>query len=432
MIYTAPATPMRIAESDRNLRRLTFWIVIAAATYQMMLCFIHTHLFPTRTSIVALTEFVIYTACLVVLIRRLSLEFTAIITLVAAYLLFLALLRGALDFKGFRDIIIVVLFYWLGRTMGTIEMADRVLKVIIGVVLVFGFFELFFVDLYSKVFNVFSYYVSQGGLSGVTNWAKGSTLALNSIRPEGIGRTILPGLLGSHRVSSIFLEPVSLGNFAVIVAGWGLSKDREEWRKMLFFLVSSAVLITLADSRYGMLTVLCLVIMRLVFVGRMHMLAILLPPICVAMLLVVVAVMGVAHSDNIVGRLIVTGSTLMSFDLGNIFGLKGFNINFGDMGYAVVMTRFGLVFFAIFWIGFWMIKMQDERGVRFRSYVALYASLILAISGTSLFALKTAGILWFLVGCCALHSKAGVKTAGTVRDDIPFTPPVERKMNYAN
>jgi putative polymerase len=432
MAYSAFIGSTKAAEDDRFLRFLTFWILIGAATYQLMLCFLHTHVFAMRASIVGLAEFVLYTGCLIVMVRRLHLEFTAILTLVAAYLLFLALMRGTLDFKGFRDIIIIILFYWLGRTMGSIEMADRILKVVIGIVLVVGFFELCFVDLYSRVFNVFSYYVSQGGLTNAPNWAKGSSLALNGMRPEGIGRTILPSLLGNHRVSSIFLEPVSLGNFAVIIAGWGLSKNRDEWRKMLFFLGAAAIMITLADSRYGLLTVACLVFMRMIFVGRMHTLAILLPAICVGMLVTIVLVMAGNHSDNILGRLYVTGATLMQFGPQEIFGFKGFDLNFGDMGYAVVLTRFGLVFFTICWIGFWMIKMEDERGVRFRAYVALYMSLILAVSGTSLMALKTAGILWFLVGCCAIHKRVVAEKKEEKQPDMPYTRPSTRKMNYAN
>lgn len=427
MNHSAPFQSVPV-DRDSTLRQLTFWILIAATTYQSMLCLVHTHLFSIRTSIVGMAEFVIYLGCLVVLVRRLRLEFPAILTLIAAYLLFLALLRGAMDFKGFRDIIIAVLFYWLGRTMGDISMADRLLKILIAVVLVFGFFEMFFVDLYSRVFNVFSYYVNQGGLSGVTNWAKGSTLALNSIRPEGIGRTILPGLLGSHRVSSIFLEPVSLGNFSVIVAAWGLSKGRDEWRKMLFFVLSAVVMITLCDSRYGMVTVGLLVIMRMIFVGRMHSLAMLLPLICVALLIALVLALGNYHGDNIMGRLYVTGTVLMSFNVSEILGLQGFNINFGDMGYAVVLTRFGLILCTLLWIAFWMIKMKDERGVRFRAYIALYISLILAISGTSLMALKTAGILWFLIGCCVLRDKVKVPA----RDNIPLRKASDREMNYAN
>jgi len=430
MAYSAfirvPTTP----RDDRLLRFLTFWILMGCMLYQMALCFVHTHLFAISTSTVALAEFALYAACLFVLLRRIRLEFIAVMALVTAYLFFMALIRGALDLKGFRDILIVILFYWLGRTMGSVEMADRLLKVVIAVVLLFAFFELFFLNEYSRVFNVFSYYVNQGGLAGATNWS-GGALALNGMRPEGIGRTILPSLLGNHRVSSIFLEPVSLGNFAVIVAAWGLAKPREEWRAILFYLAMAALMITLADSRYGLLTVSCLVLMRLIFVGRMHTLAILLPAICVAALLAIGHMMKGDHADNIVGRLYVTGATLMQFGPKEIFGISGYQFNFGDMGYAVVLTRFGLAFFTVCWIGFWMIRMEDERGIRFRAYVAVYASLILSVSGTSLFALKTAGLLWFLLGCCAVKQRQAVPQAQDERDAV-LAHRREGKVSYAH
>lgn len=407
-----------IASSDSVAQRLVFWLLIATLSYQSILCLVHTHVFAIHMSTVALAEFLIYAGCLVALLRNLKLELMAIATLVAAYLFLLALFRGALDIKGFRDIVIVILFYWLGRTQGDIKMADRFLKVAIAIVLAFGLFELLFLDLYSRVFNVFSYYVNQGGLSGVKNWAEGSALALNGIRPAGIGRTILPTLLGNHRVSSLFLEPVSLGNFAVIVAAWGLSKERFEWRQMLFFLGASAIMITLADSRYGLLTVMVLMLMRGVFIGRMHTLALLLPALCIAMLLGMALMINGLHADNIIGRLYLTGTTLLGLGVGEILGIKGYNSNFGDMGYAVILTRFGLLFFIVLWAAFWMIKMQDQRGTRFRAYIAVYISLILAISGTSLMALKTAGILWFLIGCCAWRKQTIEATCNNTNSDV--------------
>lgn len=435
MAYSAFIGTPRALQDERLLRFLTFWILMGTALYQLMLCFIHTHLFPMRTSIVALSEFILYSGCLFVLARRVQLELVAILALMASYLFFMTVIREAVDFKSFRDLLIIVLFYWLGRTMGSMEMGDRILKIVIVLVLLFGFFELCFVDQYSRVFNVFSYYVNQGGLAGTANWAGGS-LALNGMRPEGIGRTILPGLLGNHRVSSIFLEPVSLGNFSVILAAWGLAKPREQWRQMLFYLVMSGIMITLADSRYGMLTVACLLVMRVVFAGRMHFLAILLPAICVAMLIAIASFVSGNHADNIIGRLYLSGATLMRFGPKEIFGLSGYNFNFGDMGYAVVLTRFGLLLFGAFWIGFWLIHMRDERGERFRSYVALYVSLILTISGTSLFALKTAGILWFLLGCCAAVQRQRVPAekpeSAAARKPVLFRPSRDGKVGYAN
>jgi putative polymerase len=213
-------------------------------------------------------------------------------------------------------------------------------------------------------------------------------------------------LLGTHRVSSIFLEPVSLGNFAVIVAAWGLAKNRQDIRSALFFLVSAAVMITMADSRYGLVAVLLLVPMRLIVLGRLNTIAIIVPFLAVGLLLAIPTLSPGHYGDDALGRLIITGRTLLGFGAKEVFGLTGYATNFGDMGYAVALTRFGLILSTVLWIGFWMIKMRDETGIRFRAYVAVYVSLILMISGTSLFALKTAGILWFLVGCCAMKESS--------------------------
>ena len=180
----------------------------------------------------------------------------------------MAILRNQLDPKGFRDVLIPILFYGLGRQIGDIKYADRVLKLMVWIVLFFGFFELLYLDLYSRFFNIFSYYVSQGSLTAGSNWAKDSVLGLNGTRPEGIGRTILPALLGNHRISSVFLEPVSLGNFAVIIASWGLAKRREDFKDMLFFVAAALVMIALSDSRYGMITLAALVAMRCLPIGK--------------------------------------------------------------------------------------------------------------------------------------------------------------------
>lgn len=397
------------AEASESLltRLIIVSAVIGATVYQALLCLVNTHLFRTSTGIVALAEFGIYLLCLIVLLKRIRLDFVAIISLVAAYLLLLALLRSSLDIKGFRDLIIPLLFYWLGRGSGNITRADKLLKITIVIVLVVGFFELFFVGLYSRLFNVFAYYGATSGVGGgaTTNWA-GSTLALNATRPEGIGRTILPWLFGTHRVSSIFLEPVSLGNFAVIVAAWGLSKGRQDLRKAVFFLVSAILMITMADSRYGLIAVMVLVLMRLILPGKSNTLAIIVPVLAVGLLLVMPTLSPGHFGDDALGRLVITGRTLLGFGINEVFGLNGYASNFGDMGYAVALTRFGLILSSVLWIGFWMIKMRDETGIRFRAYVAVYVSLILMISGTSLFALKTAGILWFLVGCCAMNESS--------------------------
>ena len=386
---------------------------MAALVYQALLCAIHTNVHPISVIGVELAEAAIYVACMSVLIKRIQLEFVVFAAVVAAYLFLLAIFRNQLDPKGFRDVMIPILFYALGREIGNVHYADRMLKVTVLVVLAFGFFELFLLDWFSRIFNIFSYYVSQGNLTAGSNWAKDSVLGLNGMRPAGIGRTILPSLIGNHRVSSIFLEPVSLGNFAVIIAAWGLSKRRDEIKELLFFLTAAVVMIILSDSRYGMITVAALTVIRCLPVRITTIWMISLPFLCVTMLLSLAMFINSPHQDNVIGRLYVSGKTLLGLDLGMIFGIDGFNVSYGDMGYPTLFTRLGLLLCIFLWTTFWMLKMKNENGNRFRAYITLYMSMILCVSGTSLFALKTAGILWFLVGCSA-----------GLRHDRQATPPV--------
>jgi putative polymerase len=407
-------------------RRPVFWILMVSLVYQAVLCAIHTNVHSISMAAVGFTEGMIYLACLALLIKHIRLEYLAVATLVAAYLFLLAILRNQLDPKGFRDVMIPILFYGIGRQIGDVKYADRLLKLMVLLVLAFGLFELFFLDWFSRVFNIFSYYVSQGGLAAGSNWAKDSVLGLNGMRPEGIGRTILPSLLGNHRISSIFLEPVSLGNFAVIIAAWGLSKRREDIRDMLFFVLAAAIMIALSDSRYGMITLGALVLMRCLPLGRSYIWMIVLPLLSVALLVAIGAFFNGHYSDNVLGRLYVSGKTLLGLDLGMIFGLDGFNVSYGDMGYPSLLTRLGALLCIFLWVAFWMLKMEDERGNRFRAYTTLYMSLILCVSGTSLFALKTAGVLWFLVGCLAGRQKEAASAWS-----VPPSPATPQAASHA-
>lgn len=381
-------------------------ILFFALTYQAILCAVHTRVHTISMTDVAVTEACIYLACIVVLIKRIRLEFVAFAMLVSAYLFLLAIFRNQLDPKGFRDVMIPILFYGLGRHIGDLNYADRLLKIMVVLVLIFGFFELWFLDAFSQIFNIFSYYVSQGSLVAGSNWAKDSVLGLNGMRPEGIGRTILPSLLGSHRVSSLFLEPVSLGNFAVIVAAWGLSKRREDIKVMIFFVLAAVTMIALSDSRYGIITVAMLIMMRCLPLGRNTIWMIILPLASVLLLLAIGVLLEDHYGDNILGRLYVSGKILLDMQLGMLFGLDGYQLGYGDMGYPYLLTRLGVLLCLFLWVAFWMLKMEDERGDRFRAYITLYMSLILCVSGTSLFALKTAGICWFLIGCFGVRQQS--------------------------
>ena len=382
-------------------QQLAIAILIATVAYQTFLCFCNTHVFTTSRALVGLSEGLIYLACLPLIARRL-LPGTLILALLAgAMLTFLAIVSGFLNVKAARDLIIPICYFWVGCNIGKPEVADKALKYVIAIVLFLGLWETFFLNQYTTVFNIYGYYVSAGNLQVITDYARDNNLQLNGTRPEGIGRTLLPGLLGPHRVSSIFLEPVSLGNFATICAAWGLSRDNADWKKSLYFLSMAIVLMVLSDSRFALMSVSLMIGMRMFINGKALNFAILMPFVCIILLLIVGIYTPGKIGDNFQGRLAISGWSLLDFSVRELLGAKPGG-NYGDQGYAYAFSNFGLPLCLLAWFSFWLLPMPDERGLRFRAYVSIYISLILCVSGNSLFALKTAGVVWFLLGCCMM------------------------------
>lgn len=426
-------SPDPLSEQD-GARRLALLIVVAATTYQALLCLIHTQLFPISRAMVGVAEAILLLACLPLLLPRLVPQIVIFAALAGATLCLLALLSGALDVKVFRDLLLVLWFYWLGRNLGDVALAERALVIVTGVLLTFGLFELFALDAFTDLFDIFSYYVSIGALQPITDYVRDSRLQMNGIRPEDIGRTLLPGLLDNHRVSSLFLEPVSLGNFATILAAWGLAKPLQQWRSMALLTMAAVVLIVLTDSRFALVSVSLLALMRLSLRGGWLYLTALLPLLVLTGLVLIGLYANIPYSDSYTGRLMVSGRSLVGFSVAELLGFDG-GAWYPDQGYAYVISSFGLVLSIALWLAFWLVPLADDQGHRFRAFVAVYICLILCISGTSLFALKTAGILWFLLGTLArdpARVARSPKAAGPADAPAPVTPAARPVVGFSD
>ncbi len=410
---TRPALSTRVNTDEH-------WVIailVATVTYQAMLCMLNTQLHFASRGLVGVVEAIILLACIPFLARRLLPGVIILAVFTGAMLCLLGLLSGAVNIKAFRDLLIPLIYFWLGCNLGRPELADRALTYAITIVLSFGLMELLFLDQYTNVFDIFSYYVSIGNLQPITEYVRESRLQLNGMRPEGIGRTLLPALLGPHRVSSVFLEPISLGNFAAICAAWGLSRDKTELRRTLFFVGAAILLIVLSDSRFALMAVSLMIGMRLILQDKMLNLALLAPLAAIALLLILGYDATDRGADNFHDRLAFSGMTLLDFDVHALLGFAEAD-NFADQGYAYVISTFGLPLIIILWCSFWFLDIPDAQGQRFRAFASIYIALILCISGFSLFALKSAGVLWFLVGC-------------SLRNPAPIAPP-HRNLQTSN
>jgi putative polymerase len=102
--------------------------------------------------------------------------------------------------------------------------------------------------------------------------------------------------------------------------------------------------------------------------------------------------------DNVLGRMGMSGRALLAFDSARLMGLDGQLPMYGDMGYAYVLSRFGTLQVIGLLLVLFLIPCTSARAERFRALLVVYFFCSLAISGTSAFALKTAGLMWFLWG----------------------------------
>jgi putative polymerase len=394
--------------------KLVATILVSSVCYLSVLSFLNARGIHVSAALVGLVEALIFMGCLSVQVKRLPLSTVTLGCCVCAWMIFTWLIRQGPDVKSLRDLIIPFLFLSLGQYVADVGFAERSLKLIVAILIAMGLFEVIFTDTYANLFNTFSFYVNVGGIQESSAMFEGQLLTLNGYRPEGIGRTILPFLLGSHRASSVLMEPVSLGNFAVILLAWVLSKPWLEIRKAsgLVLILGAALLITLCDSRFGLMMSAALIALR--FLPMPGKLVPALPFLILALVIGLASFMP-SDGDNLLGRITRSGIELQHFDWSLVMGLSGPLPNFGDMGFAYVLSRFGAPLTIILSVGLFLIPMADQRGVRFRALIVLYLFASLAISGTSIFALKTAGLMWFLFGVLSTASHQDIETSANPR-----------------
>ena len=74
---------------------------------------------------------------------------------------------------------------------------------------------------------------------------------LSGIRPEDQGGRALLPFFGDHRVSSLFLEPIGLGNFGCLVVFWAIARSKMEHQLRFWSIAAGIALIILSDGRFN-------------------------------------------------------------------------------------------------------------------------------------------------------------------------------------
>lgn len=373
-------------------------LVIAAVLFNFGLCFVNTNITTITAGPIIAVEMLIIGCTLIYSFHRLTAANVYWLYIIAALSLIVALvsmMQGYIVMKPMRDVLIVPAFVALGLTTRKINYTPIILC-LSGFVTIIALLEAFDADQFLNIFNFKSYFVSKGAMEDL-KWLPMNTFA-SGMRPGGRFLFDIPGI---HRISSVFLEPVSLGFYAFISGLYFVAmKNRISKTALIIGLTLSFVLIWLSDGRMALSCLFYSLIFRWVFVHIHHRFNVLIFPLMFIM----------AYIIDINGLMDITGegvgarfhSTFQSLSNMNIDVLLGnskdFPIFTADSGIAYIVTNLGIWGALLYWLSpiFYARKMTPEARV-FLAGLAFYISFGFLISA-AIYSIKSASLLWCLLG----------------------------------
>lgn len=398
-------------------------ILIAAICFNAVLSVINGHVVALARVHVVIAEILVYAGALAVIVfradRRMWPWFMLTLFIISMGLL-VSLGSGGFNAKYIRDVLVIPVFIMLGMTYQRATFV-RPLTIIQTVVFLVAVLEVASPDTFAELFKILDYYVNTRDFAANSFWNTESTLFVSATRP---GARFF-GFVDWHRVSSIFLEPVSLGNYCVVAAMLILACWNETGRAMRAYLVATTLFLLVAcDGRLAAVSIFMIVLIRLFF----HQLSsrwalIYLPAILLLSALYVWAFNVSDTSDNFTGRVAGSMATLALIDLPGLLGLSASSAESAqDSGIAYFVLSQSLLGVVVIWLSICLFPRGNSPASRVYVHaVALFISLNLLIS-YSFFSIKVASLIWFFYGYLYARDLAA--------DDVTeaVAAPAERKL----
>jgi putative polymerase len=383
-------------------------LILAAVLFNAVLSLVNAHAMPLTPAYVIAAEVLILTACVALIASGLRHDDRPWLILMLAVLwigLTSSLMREQLAAKSIRDVAIIPIFVMLGLrySASPVRVFTAVQLAVFSVVLI----EAFDQYLFATLFAVKSYYINTRDFSAETFWNEASELFLSATRPSD---RFIP-LFDLHRMSSVFLEPVSLGNYVCIVvifltAYWTALTRRQK----LWFAFTTLFLLAACDGRLA--TVTCLFIIGvglIVAVLPPRIFVLYLPAAVLGACLVVLYLAPQASGDNFTGRLAVMVGLLSNLSLADLVAVSPLS-SLGrhyDSGVTYLVVTQTLVGAALVWASITLVPhIRARRQAVIVHGTCLFVAFNLLVS-YSVFSIKTAAVLWFLYGTALRHPTSG-------------------------
>jgi putative polymerase len=400
----------RVAAERSGLGWKAGTIIVGAICFNAFLCFLNTRGVAISNIDLILSEVLLISAAVLVCRNHFNLIHILVLALIVFYTVVLSGLRyanapdGGFDPKISRDLMIPVVFFLFGKAVDDIRVADRIVSVATAILLAFASFEYFFLETFLKVFGVAEYYIARGTVEA-SDWALNVSqgLMVSGLRPAEQGRTLFP-FLGGHRISSLFLEPSTLGNFGTLVTLWAVIRSRMEGRRFIGLALGGLALLILSDTRINAYFLL-LALPVLLAPPRLTTPVVFILPFATMLALYLLAASSAGSFNSVplvegreaYDRLLYSGRVLFDFSAYNWLGLEVSRAQTFDTGYGYVISNIGIIGFAALWVLFMSLQGSNRFFYAFRNVLAVYFAALLCISASQ-FTIKIAALLWFLLG----------------------------------
>lgn len=379
--------------------------LFTAFFHHFFLCFVNTNLVSVSSAWLILTELFFVGTTSILLIRQATLGYILILLFIFTNVFVLAIFQQFFDPKTLRNFLLPVLLIWLGSKYDNNYSADKIVLHAGLLVLVVGLFELSFSETFQQFFNVLNFQVSTGRLTENSTQYAETTFSLNGTRFGG--RNTL-SFLGDHRVSSVFLDTVTVSNFATILVAWGLSK--QSVKSSLHYVALGFSIALLADSRFALTLIVLMVFLRLVFTRDLLKYTAYFMPVFVISICIWFGLEFTQFDDDFKTRLGITGHYLLNLTPLEIFGLSSHHYaKFLDQGYVKLLHYNGVILGVAFWVVFCRLQVVKQAEI-FKYLAAVIISANLAISGDSIFSFKWASLMWFLIGVSTVSRQKALTT----------------------
>jgi putative polymerase len=374
-------------------------MVIACVMFNAGLAVVNANVMALSPSIVMLVEGLLTAMALAVALLRWRPEMLPVVVVMCLILLFgvvRAIATGELQPKYIRDVMIIPVFLLLGMASSQRYLVRTVLFIQTVVVLVF-LLESFLPDLHSAIFKIQEYYINTRGTRADQFYNSNSDLFVSATRPNA---RYFPWV-NELRMSSIFLEPVSLGNYCSIIVAFTSSCFRRIGLPATIYLAFTTVLLLMGcDGRLAVLASVIILAAAFVTPYLPPFSAIIYLPLAGLTLFSAAGALGMkSGEDDFAGRLAGTVEIIHRFELPDFLGISEKFVNSTvDSGLAYLIVTQSLPGLILLWTFIaWYVSEKTPEQIRFTHALCIYLTLSMLVS-YSLLTIKTAALLWFIQG----------------------------------